>query len=899
MLNIFINLLLMKYLLITNTFDFCTNLLLGILKKLDCDTRINVYIGITGILVAVVIFIAEIVSDKKIEVYKKLMLNKTNIVKNVKHMIVTLIFSWMFKLIEPEGSKITYILCQTLLNILILYSTIETFKMFVEVIKLNTSKEYFDDELKKYVYSKMKNNAKNIELIKHKLDRKNRELMNFISKSKVFHFESNYRNNEYNILESNTSGYIESYNYHLLNKIEENLLTQIQSIKNDNYSSRSLPINIPEIYICKKIGDKCSKGFSIAYYKNVKRELINLINQAIVIDKEEILKNDNEICKIITDFFSISFENILEIDTENMLKELYEFLCYNNYESIILIFLNNLDNIYSQFLHENKVNESFIRFLIELRTISIKYNRYEDFKKINLYVTWLYIKMMNFKDSDLKHIAYKYSNNVYNNYYLGKKSDSKYYDLIMSNLLLIIKEFIKRERIDAVLVIFDNIFFDKRYYNGEEFTDKDVINFQFVIAIIYFLLYQYEIEEKNGGVNDYFINEVSNLIDVLEEEFLELYDMWDVILKFNKYSKNNSEINHVMESIELDSEEHKYKNSWVVTTIDINNVLKCMIYMFDISYVEIEKINKEQIKREEKYKYEKLKELFSNNSYLKLEEKYNYKSKYKPKIDEVLNNVISIADEKEKEYELNAEIDIEKINKFKEIIIRDCQKKSELEELIYRLGKCRESNEKIKRVKGIAKLIPRSWFIKDEYNTIYTDHIAEEYGMAFQRGMKKEIIQSIKKKSIKVEDKLEDMINKINNSSDYILLTNRQTLYNTNYKLENDYLIIDTKRIRVLFIYEVEGFILINQNSLPIIEICDFDDFYEKENIFKNIYIKITDCSQNEQLRNEIISNTKWLKEKGGLNEQNEYLKEMCDFKVFKAYKIIDSDIDESYIFEK
>ena len=62
------------------------NLIFDIVKKLDCDTRTNIYIGVTGILIAVVIFIAEIISNKKIEIYKNLVLEKTRLIKNVRNL---------------------------------------------------------------------------------------------------------------------------------------------------------------------------------------------------------------------------------------------------------------------------------------------------------------------------------------------------------------------------------------------------------------------------------------------------------------------------------------------------------------------------------------------------------------------------------------------------------------------------------------------------------------------------------------------------------------------------------------------------------------------------------------------------------------------------------------------
>lgn len=50
-----------------------------LLEVLKQDYISNIYIGVTGILVAIVIFIAEVIKDKNNELDKKVILYKTNI----------------------------------------------------------------------------------------------------------------------------------------------------------------------------------------------------------------------------------------------------------------------------------------------------------------------------------------------------------------------------------------------------------------------------------------------------------------------------------------------------------------------------------------------------------------------------------------------------------------------------------------------------------------------------------------------------------------------------------------------------------------------------------------------------------------------------------------------------
>ena len=124
MLNVIGKIILNVYIILASFIIFLKDILLYILEKLDCDTRTDVYIGITGILVAIVIFIAEIISDKKVEIYKKLMLEKTNIVKNIKTMIITMGVIWMGTLIDKDSQEVLYIMAQLLINGLVIYSMI-------------------------------------------------------------------------------------------------------------------------------------------------------------------------------------------------------------------------------------------------------------------------------------------------------------------------------------------------------------------------------------------------------------------------------------------------------------------------------------------------------------------------------------------------------------------------------------------------------------------------------------------------------------------------------------------------------------------------------------------------------------------------------------------------------
>lgn len=65
-----------------------------LLEVLKQDYISNIYIGVTGILVAIVIFIAEVIKDKNNELDKKVILYKANI----KNYIIYILFIFFYML---------------------------------------------------------------------------------------------------------------------------------------------------------------------------------------------------------------------------------------------------------------------------------------------------------------------------------------------------------------------------------------------------------------------------------------------------------------------------------------------------------------------------------------------------------------------------------------------------------------------------------------------------------------------------------------------------------------------------------------------------------------------------------------------------------------------------------
>lgn len=869
------------------------------IEKLDCETRNNVYVGVTAILIAIVIFIVEITSkDNKNETYKRFILEKTNILEQVRNMIIIMASIWGVEVIRPQMGIIVYIFAQLAIDIFIVFSMIETFKVFSEAIKLNTNKKYFYKELKTYIHEKIKENVKLKEKAKLNISKKNEAFKKFCENSKIFKQYEYFLGDDYKELEATKKGNIYDFDYNMLNKIEESLLPKMSNNSDKEIEEKELNKK-PEIYICKSIGDKCGEGTIIAYYKNIEKEQINLINQAIVMNNKDYIDYNSEIAQIIDDVFTMEDQDLSKKENEERIADFYDYICVNKYEDEIIMFFDKIVNILRDDSKNINDNIRMAEFLQKILENSLNNDRYEEYKRISFYITNLYIIRMNFQGANTKEIAYNYSNNIflYNRFLVKRKKQYIYYEIVVASLLNIIKEYIKLKDFEGIFVFFDNIYFDKiNYFNRKELSNCEIIDFQFVIAIVYFILYMLREEKKKHeeNIDDELIFYISKLIKILNEKNLCIKDMWYIITLFKKYSPENNEIMRVIESADFYNESHRYKNTWSDDSIDMNEVLKSCIYMFEIGYVDLEEIENKDIREEDKYKYERLLDTLKSESFKALEERYRYKEEYKEKAKRLVGEVIKKIVEKEEKDASEPELDVAKIDDFKNIVSKEANEKSEIEKLLDRLGKIRESSEKLSSLFGTQQLIPRKLFIDDEINRRF---IAKNIGQSLRMGIERKIIEYIEKVSniskITLEEEIENKID----INEYILIKNPWKVYDSKYNFSGNYLEIDGKKIATIDSVNVENFILINKKALPTIELCEFNDTY-KENK-NNMYVEIEDCFKNQETREKFIKRNKWLEEKGDDNKQNNYLKTMCLLKVFKSFKIIESDINDSYLISK
>lgn len=862
--------------------------LFEISKVLDGDIRRDVFIGVTGIFVAIIIFIAEFISNQKYELNKRLLLNKTKIIKNTIFIIsifAFMLFCSLFTLPINESillsTKIKYTVLQTILNIMIIVSMIKTVEIFIIAVKINADSKYFNNMLEEYIYDRIKK-IETEEINKfHKQSKKASELFDkYISSSKIISSEINdlIFEDEYDPIYPLKDGYIKDIDYNYIKSLIDIYKSKITNGDLENKLLDSKPL----VIFISKIGDKVERQFSVAYCHRSCKSVFKDINKSIVLDESYLYLND-ELRIIHDDLFSMARETISKYDNNNRMINYLNYLYENKYNGTKKTFLSKIEDEYIEISKEEKINEQFANFLTRIANISYRYNNFEDYCFTNRYITGIYYCKIQKENIEMKKVAYEYANHVFiGQFYSAKRNkDYRFYDNLMSNLLSVICEFIKRERFDAVCVLFDNILFNSENY-WEELNKYDIVKFQFSCGIIYYLKIFFD--KLKEELDDEQTKSIRKIINILNNKFNGFYDSWKLIYNFKKYFNMKSCIKDRYEQFDTELSRNEYVNHWSGYGINEREILKEVLYVFNTDYGDIAEADEQLIDRNDKYYYEDLLKLiqagFNSKLDILLSNKFNV-----TELKEILNKAIKIAETKEIEYSKTEQLDATKIEQFKDILIDTANKKNKLIEYIYAENKFEQSEKKLKRVLGLNQLIPRDVFFK-EYGGF--EAIAKSFGEAISKGIQDEYIKNIESFSTIVDKDIEELLEHTENIENYVIFTDYITYSKINRanknRLSNDF---DTQNIDIIRVAGLEGSILIEKKYLPKIQYCQFDETYDKKNIENNIYYELNDCSVDETLRNDIIEHSQWLEEKGDKVEIVEYLKQQCRLRVYSSFRIV------------
>lgn len=861
------------------------DVIIDFLSLLDNEMRKDIFIGFTGLLIAVVVFVAEITSNQNNELIKILLLKKTKIQRNLIFIIIIFVFLWLCSLFSiNEGStiynKIFYCIIQFILNFCIFLSMIFTIKMFILSIKINSNSKFFSNELDKYVKKRIKKISKEErKKYLHKLKDEKKVSEKFFKKSDFFSIDDSLKSidNNYEPVFSLIAGYVINFEYKLLTELENKIRDEVLNSeyyeipKEDNHF----------VFFVKGIGEKVNQKTPIAYCNKKYINILKGINKTLILDSGNIFLDD-ELNFITDNLFKLFIIKDDEYDGRNILLRYLEFLYKNNYISAKNIYFNQIEDEFRLAIKNNK-NEKFSRWLMVLSNLSYSYDNLYDYSLINNFVTTLYYYESKNENTNIKKLAYNYANHFFiiNFYSIQRKSDYRYYDDIMSNLFSYVTDLIRRDRYDAIFVLFDNIYFEEADY-WNELTDFDMVNFQFSIGIVYCLMLKYSklnIKEISSEQK----KNVKKLIDIIREHFVGFYDCLEFIYNFknvfNKLSKLQKKYNH----LDFNFFEGEYINHGYEWSIGERIILKNMLYIFDIDDGVLGEESLDLIFKEDKYYYDDLLKLI-NNGFNSTFEKIVSNHFDSIKIETILNDVIKNAEEKEKEYIKSEKLNDDKIKLFDKILKENALKDNKLIEYIKSQHKVEYSSAVIKKVLGINQLIPRQLFLDSlgGYETL-----AKDYGASFPRGIADKYINNIEEFADILETPIEEYIKELQNPNEFLIILNDWNYHHL--KIDNkteDYILIKEQKLDVLKLQMIDGIILINKKYLPKIEYGSFDKEFNKDKVENSFFYEMTDCSKNPHIRREIMEKATWIKEKGDQLVQEEYLKQQCRIRVYMAVKI-------------
>lgn len=878
-----------------NIYNFIIWMNINIFEPLNGSVRIDAFVGIVGVLVAIVIFIAETMNDRKVETQKRFVLEKTKM-KRIMTFSIFILSLCIIKEVIPYNKecvglfKILFFVVELLLNIFICRSIWLTIKLFGIAIKLNTDSDYFFAEYDKYIEKRlMEIHNRNINNSKKKL--KNESIDKFLKNNKKY-FSFDVENvDDYIPIKANKSGIFKSYSCRSLQAI-------IDKIEEEKRRRKELIVYTkPLIILNLKGGEKVNRGVTVAYCKN---DIINyedsIRNSCLLNDSIPYL--DNEINLIINDLFSLAETNIDDnFDSDSRLFNFYNFLYKNNMRSLLDISYEYIRKIYIKYYKDIHKNKELANFFSTLASLAYSNEDYERYRFLSNYIYYCYTEQLEITD-DVRKTSYDFTNSLfrYDYYSIKENSDSIYYDVLLSNLMNFLFDLIIKKEFKAINDLFNNVIFDYNGFIDGEPDSYDIIKIQFSFGFIYGLI----ILTNKNIFNEDDKAELKKLIKYIESNFVDFYSQNEAIEYFKKYYNSNSNVHDVYYHFDFRFENKEYRNSWSGIHVDDIFILKEFIYVFGIDYSNSDDINSELISKDNKYFYERLLNIVKSDENSKLDAVLDISFNNSSLIN-VLEKLVEECKKTEAEYIKNNKISSEKTESFKNVIFNEIENGNELTSYLKDNNKYSIINKRNKRLFGINQIMGREFFFDEVYGL---DNISKDYARAILTGISKDYLKKLDSIAEVIKEDFVKYIDGLNEKEKYVIITSPSNWRVLNLNNFDDKTIdINNRKIDLIKIPKARDIYLIKKKDLPKVYMYE-PDIKESGTYLNGVYYDLIDCSTNTSARNEIQKNTKWLEEKGSVEDQIEYLKGNCVFKLFispsirkipnsKCYKFVIKEEDE------
>ena len=873
-------------LVVKNFYSFIIFMNKNIFLKLDTSIRLEAYIGVLSILIAIVIFIVELVkdSDKVSEFQKRFILNNTNIKTTTITALVILafyfvkqIFGYNEKVLDSNYLlNVIYFMVEIVLNIFIIKSIINTIKLFKKTIRLNSDSDYYYKEYNAYVKKRLSSiNEKNISNTSKKMS--NNRFEKFIETNGKYYSlkKTDYIESMYTPIKSTRTGIFKCYSTNVLQSINDKIDESFLKKKEQTFN------NAPIVILLINSGDKLNHGVSIAYLRNDFLNITNEIQDAVIL-QDSIPFQDNELNLILNDLYSFTLDEKNNSFKDNtMIMDFYNYLYQKNMSKVLYLAYEYIRELLIK-CDDLEQNKKIVRILNILLSITYTNKDYEYYKQLSGFMYYCYKRQLSMTD-DVRDTIYSYTNKAfrYEYYSLKDDNDKSYFDVMMSNILNIIFDLIELKEFDAICDIFENVYFEHvnyRFNPTDELNEYDIVKLQFTFGFIYSLI----ILHNKGKFTKEDIPSIKRIISYIKNNFVNIYDVEDAIYYFKKYFNYYSNVEEVYERLDFRFVNKKYRNSWSGICIDYIFILKSLLYLFNINYASNEIKHLSLISRNEKYYYERLISIISEDNKNEsvesfLEVKYNKAVALKK-----INNLLDKSKLDEERYIREHEIQSDRFEQFYELLIKNITNGNDLINYLKKNKRIVKSSEVSKNMFGFNQVIDRDIFFEDVYGI---DNLADSYGRAINTGISKEYINKIDDKSTICSIPFEEYIKNIDEKNNIILTSPFNLRTMDIYDYNSGKIKIGDRQIEVILEPKAKHIYIMKKSDVP--SIC-YKTIDEKNLLKKDkIYYKITDCSKDKKTRKKIINSSDWIKEIGDEKMQDMYLKGKCVFKLFVSTETI------------
>ena len=881
--------------ILKEVYNFIIWMNVNIFEPLNGSVRIDAFIGIVGVLIAIIIFVAETMNDKKVETQKRFVLEKTKM-KSIMTFSIFILSLCIIKEIFPYNKectdffKILFFIVELLLNIFICSSIFLTIKLFGTSIKLSTDSDYFSTEYDKYIEKRLiEIQDRNIKNSDKKL--KNESIDKFVKDNKKYFSFDVESFDDYIPIKANKSGIFKSYSCRSLQAI-------IDKIEEENRKRKELIIFAKPLIILKlKGGEKINRGVTVAYCKNELKNYEESIRNSCLLN-DSIPFQDNEINLIVNDLFSLAEIGMDDdFDSNNRLFNYYNFLYKNNMRSLLDISYEHIRRIYIKCYKDIYKNQELAKFLSSLASLAYSNEDYERYKFLINYIYYCYTEQLDNTD-DVRKTSYDFTNSLfrYDYYSIKENSDSIYYDVLLSNFMNFLFDLINKKEFKAINDIFNNVIFDYNGFIDGEPDSYDIIKMQFSFGFIYGLIILSNKDIFNADDK----NELKKMINYIKNNFVDFYSQNEAIGYFKKYYNSNSNVHDVYYDFDFRFENKEYRNSWSGVHVDDIFILKEFIYVFNIEYSNSEDIDISLVSKDSKYFYKRLLDTVKSDEKSQLDALLDINFN-KGSLIKLLEVLVSECKKAENEFIKNNKISIEKTDNFKNAIFYEIENGNELTLYLKDNNKYSIIKKRNKRLFGFNQIIGRDLFFDDVYGL---DNISKDYGRAILIGISKDYLKKLDSISEVIKEDFVKYIDCLNKKEKYVIITSPSNWRILNLNNFNDKIIdINGRKIDLIKIPKARDIYLIKKKDLPKVDM--FEPDIKESGIYLNgVYYNLIDCSTDEKTRKEVQKNTKWLEEKGNEKVQIEYLKGKCIFKLFvspsirkipnsKCYKFVIKEGDE------